>query len=164
MITACTAFLNVQTDPSRSGSYQAVSVARRLAPSPYGVRGAESAYYACNKRRCSNACMSRRPSALPGQTSGATQRCLILESARALGIRDAQERPRLRTGRHVLSLIESACLAIVTSETPWSVPLDVGRHPREQTSRIVDTLDADRHPAGVRNLTTPAPHHKRPSA
>ena len=25
-----------------------------------------------------------------GQTSGATQRCLILESARALGIRDAQ--------------------------------------------------------------------------
>ena len=34
-----------------------------------------------------------------GQTSGATQRCRILESARALGIRDAQARARTLSER-----------------------------------------------------------------
>ena len=50
------------------------------------------------------------------------------------------------------------------NNAPWSVPIDIGRQPRERASRIVDTLDADRHRAGVRTLATPAPHHERPSA
>ena len=41
----------------------------------------------------------------------------------------------LRAGLHVLVPIESACLVIVTSETPWSVPIDVGRQPRDRRIR-----------------------------
>ena len=29
-------------------------------------------------------------------------------------------------------------LVIVTSETPWSVPIDVGRQPRERAGPVVD--------------------------
>ena len=44
----------------------------------------------------------------------------------------------LRAGLHVLVPIESAFLVIVTSETPWSVPIDVGRQPRERAGPVVD--------------------------
>ena len=41
-----------------------------------------------------------------GQTSGATQRCLILESARALGIRDAQAIETCRAQIHLAAALE----------------------------------------------------------
>ena len=78
--------------------------------------------------------------------SGAMQRCLNpgfsekIRNSRRTG--RYRWHPSLRTGLHVLVPIDSACLAIVTSETSWSVPIDVGRQPRERASRIVDNLDA----------------------
>ena len=53
-----------------------------------------------------------------GQTSGATQRCLILESARALGIRDAPPSTAVSRSRAVVASFPVASVSVWTRITP----------------------------------------------